>query len=136
MIVLCRIRVFYKNDPFYSEMKAHALGVRRVSIQGLEKSKSKSEINRVWKGLEILRRIDKDLGGRKKGSTKLSLKEFRYRAITAYQNHLEVRGTPPSDLQIANILTISPASFYRYLKNSKWNMQTLRTEAEKNIKEI
>jgi hypothetical protein len=133
MVQLCRIRIFYENDRFYSEMRVHPFGVQRISINGLEYSQTKADLEHVWKGLELLRKIGRGFGGRKKGSTKISLEDFRRRAPEIYCNWLRSFGEHPTDLDIASGLYLSSATFYRYLRSCGWDMQLLRAEAEKRI---
>jgi hypothetical protein len=70
IIKLCRIRARYEGSPLYSEMRAHPYGVRRVAIHGLQYKHTEKDFERAVKGLDLLRKADRKLRGRPKGSTK------------------------------------------------------------------
>ncbi|MGI8669886.1 MAG: hypothetical protein ACR2J3_08555 [Aridibacter sp.] len=131
IVMLCRMRVFYEGDSFYSEMKMHSFGVRRISIQGLERSKTKRDLERAWKGLELLRKLDKKYGGRPKGSPKMSAKEFRKRSVEIYAEYLETYNEQPRAVYIAEELGLKIDTFHRQMKKNGWKMPALRTKAEK-----
>jgi hypothetical protein len=134
IVMLCRMRVFFEGDSFYSEMKVHSFGARRVSIQGLERSKTKTDLERAWKGLELLRKIDKNFGGRPKGTTKMSHQEFRNKAVRIYAEYFEEFNEAPRAEYIAEELKISVPTFNRRMREISWKMATLRTHAIKKIK--
>lgn len=134
IVMLCRTRIFYEYDALYSEMKFQSFGVGRISIQGLERSKTKKGLERVWKGLDLLRRIDKNFGGRPKGSTELTKREFCKQAVKVYAEYLEENREHPRNKHIAQELRLTEPTFYRYMKKVNWNKKILRNKAEEKVK--
>lgn len=136
IFMLCRMRIFYQDDIFYSEMKLHSFGVKRISIQGLEKSKTKRDLERAWNGLELLRKIERDFGGRPKGSTIFTANEFRKAVLQTFVDYFEMQNEEPRAVYIAETMGISIETFYRRMKEIKWNMKILREKAKKKVKRV
>lgn len=130
IIRLCRIRAFYKDSPLYSEMRAHPYGVRRVAIHGLEYTYTKKDLDRVIKGLDLLRRAHKRLCGRRKGKRTYSKTAFIKLVCQKWQEFSQQFDEDPRDYQLANEMGLSRTAFYDHMADYGLGMSDLRAHAK------
>jgi hypothetical protein len=128
IIKLCRIRAFYKSSPVYSEMRPHALGVRRVAVHGLEHKHTQKNREKAIKGLDLLRAAVKR-GGRRKGSRTYSKADFRRRAPLAYREFYNRTGEYPTGKLVAIEMHLSRSAFYAHLDAYNLTISDIRALA-------
>lgn len=102
-----------------------------VKERNTEKIINESELNDCLSKLIQETVKSQTSGGRKTGSTEMSKDNFRRDVVDAYRK-LESKERRKQDVDLANELKISPATFYRYLERCNWSMQTIRAEAKKS----
>jgi hypothetical protein len=116
IIKLCRIRARYEGSPLYSEMRAHPYGVRRVAIHGFQYKHTEKDFERAVKGLDLLRKADRNLRGRPKGSTKPEEKkaqeaaEYEKKVEAAIRKLITAKGKMPTKKAVAKELGIGGLS--------------------------
>lgn len=132
IVRLCRMRVFYKGSPLYSEMRAHPYGVRRVAIHGLEYAHVKKDLERAVRGLDLLRKVDKKIRGRKPGAKKYNAQRFRKVSVAKYRELLgefSKDGRLPTIDDLAFAMGIDRSTFIRYESDYNFSIGQVRNEA-------
>lgn len=129
IIRLCRLRARYKSSPLYAEMRAHNYGVRRVAIQGLEHQHTKKDLDAAIKGLDLLRKVNKKLRGRKRGNRKYSKPAFIKLARQKWQAFNERFDKDPRDYELAEEMNLSRTAFYDHMADYELQMSGLRARA-------
>lgn len=130
IIKLCRIRAWYKESPLYSEMRPHAFGVRRVAIYGFEHRHKKKELDKAFKGLDLLRAARRKRG-RPEGTRYYSKTDFLPAAARAYRTLYETTGEHPGDYHIAAELGLSVSAFYDTMSDYDLHLNDVRAAALK-----
>jgi hypothetical protein len=102
-----------------------------VSFTGLENAKRGREITLAWRGRLLLQKIKSP--GRPESSVSLTRNQFIERAPQVCALLFNRFGEIPTDVQIAEELHISRATFYRYMERYNLSLNEIRDIAVKII---
>jgi hypothetical protein len=128
IIKLCRIRAWYKESRLYSEMRPSPYGVRRVTICGLEHEHAKTDLDKAFEGLDLLRAARKKLG-RAKGTRFYARSEFVAASVRVYRGFYERTGEHPKARDIYTEMGLSRAAFYDALREYGLHLNDIRAAA-------
>jgi hypothetical protein len=120
-------RVSCMTSPVYCDVRWQPDRGETVSFPGMENAKRMRDITSAWRGRILLQRINPP--GRPVSSGNLTRDQFIERAPQACMRLLERFGEVPTDVEIAEELHISRATFYRYLERDNLTLNQIRDMA-------
>jgi hypothetical protein len=109
-------------------MRPHALGVRRVAINGLEHKHKKADLDKAIKSLDLLRAARKKVG-RPKGTRFYSRSDFMAAATSAYRRLYNLAGEHPKVYQIAAEMGLSKSAFHDARSEYDLHVNNIRASA-------
>jgi len=122
-------RVSCVSSPVYCDVRWQPERGETVTFPGLENAKSGRDVSLAWRGRVLLQKINPR--GRPESSVSLTRNQFIERAPQACAKLLETFGEMPTDVQIAEELHISRATFYRHVERYNLNLNQIRDAAIK-----
>jgi hypothetical protein len=120
-------RVSCMKSPVYCDVRWHPEYGETVKLIGVENAKNGRDVNLAWRGWTLLQKIQ--LQGRPFESLSLSESQFLECAPQVCRKLFDTFGEIPTDVQIAEELHISRATFYRYLRRYNLSLSQIRDMA-------
>jgi AraC-like DNA-binding protein len=124
-------KVSHPLTPVSCEFRWHPEKGEKVIFPGMENAKRERDLTIAWRGKALLRKVARL--GRPANSFNLSEFEFMERAQKAFINWVSNFGEEPTDVQLAEELGISRATFYRYLRNYNLTIHQIRAKGRESI---
>jgi hypothetical protein len=129
LIQLWYQQVKHKTSVACCEAVWHPDHGESITFPGLENAKNQTDVVLAWRARILLQKTT--LQGRPSTSVHLTQEQFQERAPQAYRKLLDTFGDEPTDVQIAEELYISRATFYRYVRDYKLSINEIRNLALK-----
>jgi hypothetical protein len=117
------------SSPVYCDVRWQPDRGETVSFVNLENAKRGREITLAWRGRVLLQKINPQ--GRPESSVSLTRTQFIELAPKVCAKLLNTFGEVPTDVQIAEELHISRATFYRYMERYSLSLNEIRDTAVK-----